>query len=440
MELIQSCKLQIASLLFLMYIGYLYIKEGNGLNKKSGKQLCNNTFDLMFVLGELSVLFDGATAYTVNHLDTVPTIANNIIHMIYLVLLQAFACTYFAYWQGVTGSMPRKRIKKLLWFLPALLFAAATVATIPMIRYDIGEYSNYSMGLPVYSCYASVALYIVLSITVFLRKSAYIEKRKKTSFIMTIVTIVAIWSLQLFVHESLFVALAIVLMITSIYLLMENPTLKEAQEYHKEMIMGFATLVENKDNNTGGHIKRTSMYAEIIAKELRKDMHYHYIITKDFMKNLVMAAPMHDIGKIGIPDVILQKPGKLTDEEFAIMKTHPVIGAQIINDTFGHLMEDDYQEMAYQVAYYHHEKWNGRGYPDGIKKNEIPLCARIMAVADVFDAVSAKRCYRDALPLETCFKIIQDGRGKDFDPDIVDAFFRCREQIEQIAATVNSGE
>lgn len=440
MELIQTCKFQIASLLFLFYIGVLYIGEGVKLSKRSGKSFCNRTFDVMFVLAELSIVFDGATVYTVNHLDTVPPAVNSLFHAGYLLLVELFVYVYYAYWQEITGSMPHKMTKKLLRFLPAAVFSAATIATMPLIRYENGEYSNYSMGLPVYLCFAGVALYILLTIAAFLRKGAYIEKRKKTGFIMTTVTVVVIWSIELFVHESLFAALAIVLMITSIYLLMENPSVKEAQEYHKEMIMGFATLVENKDNNTGGHIKRTSMYAEIIAKELRRDMHYHYIITKDFMKNLVMAAPMHDIGKIGIPDVILQKPGKLTDEEFAIMKTHPVIGAQIINDTFGHLMEDDYREMAHQVAYYHHEKWNGRGYPTGIKENEIPLCARIMAVADVFDAVSAKRCYRDALPMETCFKIIQDGRGKDFDPDIVDAFFRCREQIEQIAATVNSGE
>ncbi|MGN0648863.1 MAG: HD-GYP domain-containing protein [Oscillospiraceae bacterium] len=437
MELIQSCKLQIACLVFLLYISFLYITEGNSLNKRIGKHLCNRTFDVLFVLGELCVVFDGATAYTVNHLDTVPQFLNSLIHLLFLLLLEAFVCTLFAYWLQSTGSLPKKISKRILCFVPAGVFFILTIAAMPLIRYDIGEYSNYSMGLPVYSCYASVALYVALTIVVFMRKSAYIEKRKKTGFFMTIITCIVIWSLQLFVHESLFAAVAVVLMITSIYLLMENPAVKESQEYHKEMIMGFATLVENKDNSTGGHIKRTSMYAEIIANELRKDMHYHYSITKDFMKNLIMAAPMHDIGKIGIPDVILQKPGKLTDEEFAVMKTHPVIGAQIINDTFGHLMDDDYQKMAYEVAFYHHEKWNGRGYPNGLKENEIPLCARIMAVADVFDAVSAKRCYRDALPLETCFKIIQDGKGKDFDPDIVDAFFRCREQIEKIAATVN---
>lgn len=438
MEIVQTCKLQIACLVILMYVGYLYIKEGNRLSRNSGKKFCNRYFDVMFLLGELCVTMDGVTAYTVNHLDDIPSGVNLAAHILFLLLLEAFVFSYFFYWLNITGTAQHSRKKKLLLCLPAAVLAVGTAATSPLIKYDIGEYSNYSMGVPVYLCFFCVGLHIVLTAIVFMRKSAYIEKRKKTSFFTTMLTIVVILSLQVFSHQSLFAALAVVLMITSIYLLMENPSVKEAQEYHKEMIMGFATLVENKDNSTGGHIKRTSMYAEIIAKELRKDMHYHYTITKDFMKNLVMAAPMHDIGKIGIPDLILQKPGKLTDEEFAVMKTHPAIGAQIINDTFGHLMEDDYKKMAYEVAYYHHEKWNGKGYPEGLKDNDIPLCARIMAVADVFDAVSAKRCYRDALPLETCFKIIQDGRGKDFDPDIVDAFFRCRSQIEKIAATVNS--
>lgn len=225
-----------------------------------------------------------------------------------------------------------------------------------------------------------------------------------------------------------------VLILVSIYLIMENPTVKEVEVYHENMIMGFATLIENKDDSTGGHIIRTSKYAEIIAEELRKEEKYHNVITKDFMANLKLAAPMHDVGKIGIPDVILQKPGKLDPEEYEIMKKHPVIGGKIIRSTFGNLMDEEYEEMAYQVAYYHHEKWNGKGYPEGIKEKEIPLCARIMAVADVFDAVSAKRCYRDALPLDTCFRIIREGSGSDFDPEIVDAFFRCEDTIREIAS------
>ena len=117
------------------------------------------------------------------------------------------------------------------------------------------------------------------------------------------------------------------------------------------------------------------------------------------------------------------------------MKEHPVIGGKIIKDTFGHLFNGEYENMAYQVAMYHHEKWNGKGYPEGMCGPEIPLCARIMAVADVFDAVSAKRCYRDAMPLEECYSIIEKGRGTDFDPDIVDAFLLKRDKVEEIYAT-----
>lgn len=143
----------------------------------------------------------------------------------------------------------------------------------------------------------------------------------------------------------------------------------------------------------------------------------------------INAAPMHDIGKIATPDYILQKPGKLTEEEYAIMKQHAALGGDIIKDTFKDLNEPAYQQIAYEVARHHHEKWNGKGYPDGLKGEEIPLHARIMAIADVFDAVSAKRCYRDALPIETCFKIIEEGSGTDFDPTLVDLFLSAREDV-----------
>ena len=183
---------------------------------------------------------------------------------------------------------------------------------------------------------------------------------------------------------------------------------------------------------TGGHIRRTSEYAVIIAKELSKLPKHKKHINRQYLKSLRQAAPMHDIGKISIPDNILQKPGKLTDEEFAIMKTHSAEGAKIIKETFSHLVDDGEDRMAYKVALNHHEKWNGRGYPNGKKEEEIPLCARIMAVADVFDAVSAKRCYRDAMPLEKCFAIIYEGKGTDFDPEIVDAFFERQREIVKV--------
>ncbi|MGN0623438.1 MAG: HD-GYP domain-containing protein, partial [Oscillospiraceae bacterium] len=139
-----------------------------------------------------------------------------------------------------------------------------------------------------------------------------------------------------------------------------------------------------------------------------------------------------DIGKISIPDSILRKPGRLTDEEFEIMKSHSAKGGKIIRETFAHLEDETHKEMAYNVARYHHEKWNGRGYPEGLSGEDIPLPARIMAIADVFDAVSEKRCYREAMPLEKCFDIIEEGRGRDFDPVLTDAFLNIRDEIVQV--------
>lgn len=144
---------------------------------------------------------------------------------------------------------------------------------------------------------------------------------------------------------------------------------------------------------------------------------------------------MHDIGKIAVPDSILQKPGKLTDEEFEQMKLHTVKGGKIIKETFGHLGDEQYTEMAYQVARFHHEKWNGKGYPEGLSRKDIPLCARIMAIADVFDAVSEKRCYREAMPLDKCFEIIEEGSGQHFDPILVEVFLEIRDKVEAIYYT-----
>lgn len=210
-------------------------------------------------------------------------------------------------------------------------------------------------------------------------------------------------------------------------------------KYHNEMVMGFATLVENKDGSTGGHIKRTSLYVKLLAEELKRRGMYEDILTKEYMGNLCKAAPMHDIGKIAVPDSILQKPGKLTSEEFDAMKQHSVRGGEIIRETFGNLEDEAYTQMAYEVARYHHEKWNGKGYPEGLKRKEIPLAARIMAIADVFDAVSEKRCYREAMPLEKCFEIILEGSGQDFEPMLVEVFLDIRDEVEKVHNDVVKG-
>ena len=296
------------------------------------------------------------------------------------------------------------------------------------------------MGMPVYACFALVTIYILIAVFVFFRSWSYIEKRKRANVLLYMLVLIGITGYQMYDADSLITSAGILALLIGMYLNNENPALKELSHYHNEMVTGFATLVEQRDDNTGGYIRRTSLYVECLAKILRNQGYYKNILTKDYIKTLVMAAPMHDIGKISVPDAILQKPGKLTDEEFEEMKHHTTNGGEIIKDTFGHLSNADYMNMAYEVAMYHHEKWNGKGYPKGLSGIDIPLCARIMAVADVFDAVSEKRCYRDAMPLEKCFEIIAEGRGKDFDPVIADTFLNIKELITYIHQNPESKE
>ena len=338
----------------------------------------------------------------------------------------------FGYMLKTTGALSNKISSRLIMHGPYLFNVAVVVCSIGNLEFRKGVHSNYSMGIAAYTCFAMVIIYVVLSLSVFFKRWNYIEQNKRMSILTFLLAIGGIAGIQAIFPEVLMSSVAVTLVVVGIYLNQEDPALSEISRYHSEMVMSFATLVENKDGSTGGHIKRTTAYVKLLAEELRNRGYYRDFLTKDYIRNLCQAAPMHDIGKIAVPDVVLQKPGRLTQEEFEIIKKHAVDGGRIIEETFGNLGNVEYTRMAYQVARYHHEKWNGKGYPEGLKRNEIPLCARIMAVADVFDAVSEKRCYRDAMPLEKCFEIIADGSGQDFDPLIAEVFLECREKIEQI--------
>lgn len=207
---------------------------------------------------------------------------------------------------------------------------------------------------------------------------------------------------------------------------------KELKELQEQMIIGFATLVEYKNHVTGGHIKRTAAYCELIGKELKKEGKYSDIIDDTFIETLKSVAPLHDIGKLTIPDDVLDKPGKLTDEEFALIKTHTLKGAEIIDLTLNTGKTNQYYEMAKEVTMYHHEKWDGSGYPRGKKGQDIPLSARIMAVSDFFDALSTERPYKKAFPMEKTFKIMQEESGRHFDPVVLEAFFNVVDEAIEL--------
>lgn len=202
-------------------------------------------------------------------------------------------------------------------------------------------------------------------------------------------------------------------------------------------IMMMAELVESRDGNTGGHIRRTAEYVRIITQELLDEHKFPETIDHKFLQNIVTAAPLHDVGKISVPDIVLNKPGKLTDEEFEAMKSHTTVGRKILKDAVKATEHSAFLDLAVDMAGAHHEWWNGKGYPDGIQGESIPLCARIMAIADVFDALVSKRIYKPAMPIEKAYAIIKSETGTHFDPVCVEAFFNAQEKIEKALASLN---
>lgn len=424
----QYVKLQMGCFVIVIYIALIYIKEWKDYSIKKQFKL----FDILLIGAVIETIFDGTTAYTVNHLDTVNPLVNELLHMGFLLSLDVLIFVLCIYILSLTESMPQRLEQKVAIYFPLVVNIIVVIVNMPTLEYRTGKVSNYSMGVSAYTCFVMFGVYMVMSVIIVFKRWHYIEQRKRVSLLTFLGAIICVAAYQMVVPEALITSLVPVLVSLGAYMNLENPALESLENYHKEMVMGFATLVENKDDNTGGHIRRTTAYVELLAKELKRHGFYVEELTKEYMNNLIMAAPMHDIGKIAIPDAILQKPGKLTEEEFEVMKTHSVRGGEIIQQTFGHLENMQYEEIAYQVARYHHEKWNGKGYPEGLKEDAIPLCARIMTIADVFDAVSAKRCYRDAMPMDFCFKIIEEGQGKDFDPVIAGVFIDIREKVEEI--------
>ena len=205
------------------------------------------------------------------------------------------------------------------------------------------------------------------------------------------------------------------------------------------MVLGMASMVESRDNSTGGHIRRTSKVVSVFSKKLMSS-DKPLGLSDEFLGMVERAAPMHDLGKIAVKDAILQKNGKFTDEEYAEMKKHSAEGAKIVRNILDDVEDKDFVEIAENVAHYHHEKWNGRGYPDGLSGEQIPIEARIMALADVFDALVSKRCYKSAFDYDKAFEIIENDIGEHFDPTLGPLFLECRPELEKLYNELNAAE
>lgn len=419
-------KLQLGCLLVILYIVISYVKETT-----KSKIKCNRYFDALLIVAPWAVFFDGLTAWTVNHNNIVPDVLNRIFHLLFFILMDLTIFITTAYTFDQLLGFRRKRYILYLG-IPEIISMILVAAGIGELRFIEGATTWYSMGFSVYVCYATVILYYGALLYFVISRRRFLPKDKVLGTLSFIVIAGVILVVQTIFPEVLLTSIFPTILLLGIYIDFEDPALHKLTMHSDEMADAFATLVESRDNNTGGHIKRTKAYVRLMLHKMRSDRYYHRILSRDYITNVINAAPLHDVGKIATPDSILQKPGKLTDEEYSIMKQHAAEGGKIIQQTFSEIDDAEFRQIAYEVARFHHEKYNGRGYPDGLKAEEIPLHARIMAVADVFDAVSQKRCYRDAMPVEECFAIIQKGRGTDFDPDIVDIFLSSKEDVIQL--------
>lgn len=199
-------------------------------------------------------------------------------------------------------------------------------------------------------------------------------------------------------------------------------------------IVALASLAETRDNDTGNHVRRTQSYVEILADRLRSNARFAPVLSEDNIELFYKSAVLHDIGKVGIPDRILLKPGKLTDDEFEVMKTHTILGRDAILSAERLLdAPNDFLRFGREIALSHHERWNGTGYPEGLAGEAIPVSARLMAVADVYDALISRRPYKKPFSHEQSVAVIGAERGRHFDPDVADAFLDSTEDFRQIA-------
>ncbi len=213
----------------------------------------------------------------------------------------------------------------------------------------------------------------------------------------------------------------------------QNEAIKHLDKSQTLTIRTMSMLAELKDNETGEHIQRTSEYCRILAQSLKEDPLFRKYVTDDYIKDIERSAPLHDIGKVGISESILLKPGKLTEDEFEIMKKHSELGAKVLQDAAESLEFRSFFEIGYQIALHHHENWDGSGYPHKLKGLDIPLSARIMAIADVYDALTTERPYKRAFSHDEAMEIILREKGTKFDPKLIENLIKVEDEFKRIS-------
>ncbi|MCQ2589141.1 MAG: HD domain-containing protein [Treponema sp.] len=357
---------------------------------------------------------------------------------------------YNAYILFIVEFFNVKKHKKAVNTINLICFIGFLVGLMVTLFYPfyyyIDENNVYHRGDFYYISLIYQFILLILAIIITFSKKNKIAKNLRLAFASFMFIPVAMQLIQIaFYGISLInigITISFFIIFINLNINLENQVIAtQEQIVHEEekiiaiqnnTINSLSNLVENRDSDTGNHVQRTSLYVNLLAKNAKEKGIYSDQLTEHYIDLITKAAPLHDIGKIVVPDYILKKPGKLTDEEFAKMQNHTTEGKRIVKEILGIGNNTDYVEIATEIATYHHEKWNGTGYPEKLTAENIPLSARIMAVADVFDALVSPRCYKPPFTIERAFQILTDDSGQHFDPQLVPVFIESRAEIEKI--------
>lgn len=320
-----------------------------------------------------------------------------------------------------------------------LAFFVSIISVIPGVGLSV--YTAFILGPFFCSLYFSLQLSIITSIVsyILMIASLYINSHSNILFNVTPKIPTELFVSEFLGYSCAYVfVFALALSVSNAFkkaLTLEFEKQNKIEELKYDLIETFAHIIEWSDKYTGLHIQRTSKYVELIAKKLAENGYYKNELTPEYIKLMVSAAPLHDVGKINVPNNILCKNGKFTPDEFEIMQTHSRTGYNIIINELSRFEDENYVKLASQMALYHHERWDGSGYPNKIKEKEIPLCGRIMAAADVLDALLSKRQYKEKFSIEETFRIFDEQRNRQFESCIVDAVFALKDEIAEIDAS-----
>ena len=338
-----------------------------------------------------------------------------------------------------TGALGMQSLAKKALAFFSLHTAAEIVSAFFgwIFFFDAGGTYVRGGGYIIYEAFYLISLLFLIVSLVFVGRR--FQHRDRLTIVMVLVIMVAaILPLLLFKVYTDYLGIGISACLCYIYyndliqadlrseLVEEQKTISRIQA---QIISSMANLIESRDTETGEHVARTSRYVRTLAEKCREDGVYADLIDDRFIEMIYLLAPLHDIGKIVVSDRILKKPGKLTDEEFDEMKRHASEGGRVIREVLQGITDEDYLRFASEIATYHHERWAGKGYPAGLTGEDIPLASRIMAIADVYDALISERCYKKPMSPEAAMKIIEEGSGIHFDPQLAEVFLRHRAEF-----------